>query len=44
MKKIFQSIFSHKTIDVVDADTGKKEAATYFMFFGLSLKISYKSI
>lgn len=44
MKKLFQTIFSHKTIDVVDATTGEKQKATYVMLFGLSLSINYKSI
>lgn len=44
MKKLFQTIFSHKTIDVVDATTGEKQKATYVMLFGLSLNITYKTI
>ncbi|GGG47304.1 hypothetical protein [Epilithonimonas arachidiradicis] len=43
MKKLFQTVFSHKTIDVVDATTGKKEKATYLMLFGASIDVKYKS-
>lgn len=44
MKKLLQTIFSHKTIDVVDATTGENQKATYVMLFGLALKPTYKSI
>jgi hypothetical protein len=43
MKKIFQSIFCHKTIDVVDAENGQKQKATYIMLFGATLNIIYKN-
>ncbi|WP_241279712.1 hypothetical protein [Chryseobacterium cucumeris] len=43
MKKVFQMFFSHQTIEVTDAPTGKKQTATYFMLFGLPLTIIYKS-
>lgn len=43
MKKFLQNIFSHKTIDVVDATTGEQQKATYVMLFGLPLNINYKS-
>lgn len=44
MKKLLQNIFYHRTIDVIDASTGQKEKATYFILFGLSVNITYKSI
>lgn len=44
MKKLLQTIFSHKTIDVVDATTGESQKATYVMLFGLSLRIFYKTL
>lgn len=43
MKKLFQTIFSHKTIDVIDATTGEKQKATYVMLLGLSININYKT-
>lgn len=42
MKKLFQSIFCHRTIDVTDAKTGQKEKATYLMLLGLPINITYK--
>lgn len=44
MKKFLQTIFSHKTIDVVDATTGEPQKATYVMLFGLSASVTYKSL
>lgn len=44
MKKLLQNVFCHRTIEVVDAPTGRKEKATYIMLFGLSLSISYKAL
>lgn len=41
MRKLLQQIFSHKSIPVVDADTGKNEIATYKHFLGFPLKITY---
>lgn len=42
MKKLLQAIFCYRTIPVIDASTGKKEKATYNMWFGLPIKITYK--
>ena len=42
MKKLFQNVFSYKVIDVVDANNGQKQQATYFMLFGLRFNIIYK--
>lgn len=42
MKKILQTVFCHKTIDVIDANSGKNQKATYFMVFGITLNITYK--
>ncbi|WP_312395647.1 hypothetical protein [Chryseobacterium sp.] len=42
MKKLLQTIISHKTIPVTDAENGKKQQATYLMVFGITLHISYK--
>lgn len=44
MKKILQQLFSHKTIQVVDAKTGKPEIATYSHFLGFPLKPTYKPL
>ncbi|WP_395974195.1 hypothetical protein [Chryseobacterium cucumeris] len=43
MKKFLQTIFCHKTIDVIDAPTGQKQKATYIMLFGFQLNIIYKN-
>ena len=42
MRKLFQNVFSYKTIDVVDANNGQKQEATYFMLLGLTFNITYK--
>ncbi len=42
MKKFLQAIFCHRTIDVRDAETGRKEKATYRMILGLNFKTTYK--
>ncbi len=42
MKKLFQKIVSHKTINVVDATTGEHQKATYIMLFGLALNVTYR--
>lgn len=42
MKKLIQNVFSYKKIDVVDACSGQKQKATYFLLFGLTLNIIYK--
>lgn len=42
MRKLIQTIISHKTIPVTDAENGQKQQATYFMLFGLTINISYK--
>lgn len=44
MKKLLQNIFCYRTIDVVDAQTGQKQKATYLMLFGLPLSINYKTL
>ncbi len=43
MKKMLQMIFCHKKIEVIDAETGRKEIATYKIILGIFFKISYKS-
>lgn len=42
MRKLLQNVFSYKTIDVVDANNGQKQEATYFMLLGLTFNITYK--
>ena len=44
MKKLLQKIFSYKNIEVTDAETGKKEIATYRQFLGFYLTPTYKPI
>lgn len=39
---IQQYLFYHVTIDVIDSNTGKKQKATYSVFFGFILKIKYR--
>ncbi|MDR6919391.1 MULTISPECIES: hypothetical protein [Chryseobacterium] len=42
MKKILQTLFCHKKIEVIDAKTGRKEIATYKIILGIFFKISYQ--
>lgn len=42
MKKMIHSIFCYKTLLVTDADTGKKEKATYSLLFGLTIRVIYQ--
>nr|WP_315032505.1 hypothetical protein [uncultured Chryseobacterium sp.] len=42
MKKLLQTLFCHKEIDVIDAKTGRKEIATYNIILGIFFKIKYK--
>ncbi len=44
MKKFLQAIFCHSTIEVTDATSGKKEKATYYLFFGFPAVITYKPV
>lgn len=44
MKKLMQLLFSFKKIPVVDADTGRKETATYRQILGVPLKPIYKPL
>ncbi|MGG7468712.1 hypothetical protein [Chryseobacterium arthrosphaerae] len=44
MKKILQTVYSYKNIEVTDADTGKKEIAQYQMILGIPFRIRYKPI
>ncbi len=42
MRKILQTLFCHKKIDVIDAKTGRKETATYKIILGIFFKITYQ--
>lgn len=42
MRKLFQKLFSYKTIPVTDASTGQKQLATYYLIFGTMYTITYK--
>ncbi len=44
MKKILQTVYSYKNIEVTDAYTGKKEIAQYHLIFGIRFRIKYKRI
>lgn len=44
MRKALHQLFSYKSIPVVDADTGKKEIATYSHFLGFPLRPTYKPL
>ena len=44
MKKLLQQLFSYKRIPVIDAETGKKEIATYSHFLGFPLKPTYQPL
>ncbi len=44
MRKFIQQLFSYKSIPVTDADTGRKEIATYSHFLGFPLKPTYKPL
>ncbi|WP_162990012.1 hypothetical protein [Chryseobacterium sp. 6424] len=44
MKKLLHRLFSYKTIPVTDAETGRKEIATYSHFMGFPLKPTYKPL
>jgi len=42
MKKIIHSIFCHKTLPVIDAETGVSQKATYNLLFGFTIYIKYQ--
>lgn len=42
MRKILQTLFFYKKIDVTDAKTGRKETATYRIILGIFFNISYE--
>ena len=44
MKKLLQNLFSFKSIPVTDAETGRKEIATYRQVLGVPLKPIYKPL
>jgi hypothetical protein len=44
MKKILQSIFCYRTIEVTDVSTATKEKATYFLLLGLAVIVTYKPV
>lgn len=44
MKKLLLAIFCHRTIEVRDALTYRRESATYYMIFGFNFKITYRSL